>query len=44
MRCAATEPLPESEIDRHYRDARIVGIGGGAREVLTDLAAELPGH
>lgn len=33
--------MRESEIDRHYRDARILGIGGGATEVLTDLAAKL---
>jgi acyl-CoA dehydrogenase len=31
--------LAESEVERHYRDARILGIGGGASEVLTDLAA-----
>jgi acyl-CoA dehydrogenase len=31
--------LRESEVERHYRDARILGIGGGASEVLTDLAA-----
>ncbi|MCW2831495.1 MAG: acyl-CoA dehydrogenase [Aeromicrobium sp.] len=32
-----------SEIERHYRDARILGIGGGATEVLNDLAAKLMG-
>jgi len=31
--------MRESEVERHYRDARILGIGGGASEVLTDLAA-----
>jgi acyl-CoA dehydrogenase len=31
--------LRESEVERHYRDARILGIGGGASEVLADLAA-----
>lgn len=36
--------MRESEIDRHYRDARILGIGGGATEVLTDLAAKLLGY
>ncbi|WP_036516798.1 acyl-CoA dehydrogenase family protein [Nocardioides sp. J54] len=36
--------MRESEIDRHYRDARIIGIGGGATEVLTDLAAKLLGY
>lgn len=35
--------MRESEIDRHYRDARIIGIGGGATEVLNDLAAKLLG-
>jgi acyl-CoA dehydrogenase len=36
--------LRESEVERHYRDARILGIGGGATEVLTDLAAKLLGY
>ncbi|MEJ7634907.1 acyl-CoA dehydrogenase family protein [Aeromicrobium sp.] len=36
--------MRESEIDRHYRDARILGIGGGATEVLNDLAAKLLGY
>ena len=31
------------EIERHYRDARILGIGGGADEVMADLAARLLG-
>jgi len=35
--------MRDSEIDRHYRDARILGIGGGASEVLTELAAKLLG-
>lgn len=33
--------MRESEVERHYRDARILGIGGGATEVMTDLAAKL---
>ncbi len=33
-----------TEVERHYRDARILPIGGGATEVLTDLAARLMGH
>lgn len=33
----------ESEVERHYRDARILGIGGGTNEVLNDLAAKLLG-
>jgi acyl-CoA dehydrogenase len=36
--------LRESEVERHYRDARILGIGGGATEVLTDLAAKVLGY
>ncbi len=32
-----------TEVERHYRDARILGIGGGANEVLDDLAAKLLG-
>jgi len=32
-----------TEVERHYRDARILPIGGGATEVLTDLAARLMG-
>ena len=31
------------EVERHYRDARILPIGGGATEVMTDLAAKLLG-
>ena len=33
-----------TEVERHYRDARILGIGGGANEVLDDLAAKLLGY
>jgi acyl-CoA dehydrogenase len=33
--------LHGTEVERHYRDARILPIGGGATEVLTDLAARL---
>lgn len=36
--------MRESEVERHYRDARILGIGGGATEVLTDLVAKLSGY
>lgn len=32
------------EVERHYRDARILGIGGGATEVMADLAARLLGY
>ncbi|MCB1256435.1 MAG: acyl-CoA dehydrogenase family protein [Microthrixaceae bacterium] len=33
-----------TEVERHYRDVRILPIGGGATEVLTDLAARLLGY
>jgi acyl-CoA dehydrogenase len=33
-----------TEVERHYRDARILPIGGGATEVLSDLAAKLLGY
>jgi len=29
-----------TEVERHYRDARILGIGGGATEVMNDLIAK----
>ena len=32
------------EVERHYRDARLLPIGGGSTEVLTDLAARLLGY
>ncbi|UDY23494.1 acyl-CoA dehydrogenase family protein [Nocardioides sp. Kera G14] len=32
-----------TEVERHYRDTRILPIGGGATEVMTDLAAKLLG-
>ena len=36
--------LHGTEVERHFRDARILPIGGGATEVLTDLAAKLLGY
>jgi len=36
--------LRGTEVERHYRDARILPIGGGASDVLTDLAAKLLGY
>jgi acyl-CoA dehydrogenase len=36
--------MRESEIERQYRDVRILGIGGGATEVLTGLAARVLGY
>ncbi|WP_227979371.1 acyl-CoA dehydrogenase family protein [Nocardia spumae] len=32
--------MRESEVERHYRDVRILGIGGGTNEILTSLAAK----
>jgi acyl-CoA dehydrogenase len=36
--------LHGAEVERHCRDARILPIGGGATEVLTDLAARSLGY
>ena len=33
-----------TEVERHYRDVRILPIGGGATEVMTDLAAKILGY
>ena len=33
-----------TEVEMHYRDVRILGIGGGATEVMTDLAGRLLGY
>ncbi len=30
-----------TEVERHYRDSKVLAIGGGATEVMTDLAAKL---
>lgn len=35
--------MAESEIERQYRDMRIIGIGGGTTEILTALAAKTLG-
>ena len=35
--------MAESEIERQYRDMRILGIGGGTSEILTALAAKTLG-
>lgn len=32
------------EVERHHRDAKVLAIGGGATEVLTDLAAKVLGY
>jgi acyl-CoA dehydrogenase len=36
--------MRESEIERQYRDMRILAIGGGTSEILTGLAAKLLGY
>lgn len=36
--------MRESEVERHYRDSRILGIGGGTNEVMKDLSAKLLGY
>ncbi|TWP52128.1 acyl-CoA dehydrogenase [Lentzea tibetensis] len=36
--------MRDSEVERHYRDARILGIGGGASEVMTEHAARRLGY
>ncbi|MFT4085798.1 MAG: acyl-CoA dehydrogenase family protein [Gordonia sp. (in: high G+C Gram-positive bacteria)] len=36
--------MRESEIERQYRDMRIIGIGGGTTEILTGLAAKRSGY
>ncbi len=35
--------MAESEIERQYRDMRILGIGGGTTEIMTSLAARVLG-
>lgn len=36
--------MRESEVERQYRDMRILGIGGGTSEVLAELAAKRMGY
>lgn len=36
--------MAESEVERQYRDMRILGIGGGTSEILTSLAARTLGY
>ena len=31
--------MRDAEVERHYRDVRILAIGGGATEIMTELAA-----
>jgi acyl-CoA dehydrogenase len=36
--------MAEAEVERQYRDMRILGIGGGTTEILTALAAKTLGY
>ena len=36
--------MRECEVERQYRDMRIIGIGGGTTEVLTGLSAKVLGY
>ncbi len=36
--------MRECEVERHYRDMRILGIGGGTDEIMTGLAAKVLGY
>jgi acyl-CoA dehydrogenase len=36
--------MREAEVERQYRDMRIIGIGGGTNEILTGLSAKLLGY
>ena len=33
--------MRESEVERHYRDSRILGIGGGTNEIMTEVISKL---
>jgi acyl-CoA dehydrogenase len=32
--------LRDAEVERHYRDARILGIGGGTTEIMNEIIAK----
>ncbi|MFG2005280.1 acyl-CoA dehydrogenase family protein [Spirillospora sp. NPDC048911] len=32
--------MREAEVERHYRDARILGIGGGTNEIMNEIVAK----
>lgn len=36
--------MREAEVERQYRDMRILGIGGGTTEIMTGLASKLLGY
>jgi len=33
--------MREAEVERHYRDSRILGIGGGTNEIMTEIVSRL---
>jgi acyl-CoA dehydrogenase len=33
--------MRESEVERHYRDSRVLGIGGGTTVIMTEIVAKL---
>ncbi|OZC51592.1 acyl-CoA dehydrogenase [Rhodococcus sp. WWJCD1] len=35
--------MRESEVERHYRDARVLGIGGGTTEIMNEIISKLIG-
>jgi acyl-CoA dehydrogenase len=35
--------MREHEVERHYRDARILGIGGGTTEIMNEIIAKVLG-
>ena len=35
--------MREHEVERHYRDARVLGIGGGTTEIMNEIIAKLLG-
>ena len=37
---AARGTCADSEVERHYRDARIMGIGGGTTEIMNEIIAK----
>jgi acyl-CoA dehydrogenase len=32
--------MREAEVERHWRDARILSIGGGATEIMNEIIAK----
>ncbi|MDJ0399732.1 acyl-CoA dehydrogenase family protein [Rhodococcus rhodochrous] len=35
--------MRESEVERHFRDARVLGIGGGTNEIMNEIISKLLG-